>query len=101
MISTHPKRGYPFTFLTSLPFAISKLFLTFAFTKPTLTMQTLTPSEYNFFTNYAMSIGIPISKWWQDQWVQAYSLMYGVGVEVARKEIEARNREVRCCCCGR
>ncbi|MCQ2093673.1 MAG: hypothetical protein MJY81_01575 [Bacteroidaceae bacterium] len=62
-------------------------------------MNTITPAEYNFFTTYAMSIGIPITKWWQDQWVQAYSLMYGVSCEKARREIEERNKIKRCCCC--
>ncbi len=59
-------------------------------------------SEAELFESYAMMIGIPITRWWSDMWVQAYSLLYGVSTQEALAAIQKRNaqwqKRSRCHC---
>lgn len=51
------------------------------------------------FQVYAKKIGIPIGKWYEDQWVNAFSVIKGVSKNDALMELRSRDRDYRPCCC--
>ena len=50
------------------------------------------------FQVYAKQIGIPIGKWFEDMWVNAFSVIKGVTKEDAFTELKRRSDNYHGCC---
>ena len=51
------------------------------------------------FQVYAKKIGIPIGKWYEDMWVNAFSVIKGVSTADALTELKSRSDDYHPCSC--
>lgn len=51
------------------------------------------------FQVYAKKIGIPIVKWYEDMWVNAFSVIKGISAADALNELKSRSDNYKPCSC--